>query len=155
MRAKHKERLAIIITAVVGLSIVTLLVFNAFKSNIVFFFTPTDIFEGKAPEKKHLRIGGMVKKGSLVRSKTGLDVKFIVTDYNKDISVEYSGMLPNLFREGQGVVAEGQLHNNNRFVASRVLAKHDENYMPPEVADALKKGKKKAGMTTSTLVEPR
>ena len=154
MRAKHKKRLAIVITAVVGLSAATLLLLTALESSIVFFHPPTDVFAGKAPKNKTIRIGGMVKQGSVKRSPDSLKVSFIVTDYNKDIVVQYRGILPNLFREGQGVIVEGKLQPNMRFVASRVLAKHDENYMPPEAAEAIKKGKAiSTRKSTTTLID--
>lgn len=155
MRAKHKQRLAIIISGVVCLIVVVLLVMNALRSNIVHFFTPTDVHEGKVNIKNKIRIGGMIKKGTLKRSKTGLAATFIVTDFNKEVRVHSTGILPNLIRDGQGVVVEGRVQSNKTFKATRVLAKHNEEYMPPEVADALKKGKKKAGMSMSTLVDSK
>lgn len=155
MRAKHKQRLAIIISGVVCLIVVVLLVMNALRSNIVHFFTPTDVYEGKVNIKNKIRIGGMIKKGTLKRSKTGLAATFVVTDFNKEVRVNSTGILPNLIRDGQGVIVEGRVQNDKTFKASRVLAKHNENYMPPEVADALKKGKKKAGMSMSTLVDSK
>lgn len=154
MRAKHKKRLAIVLTAVIALSAATLLLLNALKSNIVFFHPPTDIHAGKAPKNKTIRIGGMVKKGSVVRGRDNLIVSFIVTDFNKEINVSYKGILPDLFREDQGVIVEGKLQPDMQFVASRVLAKHDENYMPPEAAEAIKKGKAmSAPRSTRSLIE--
>ncbi len=136
MKTRHK-RLALIVTGVVGLTLATLFVLNAFRSNLVFFYSPTEVLEGKAPLDQTLRIGGLVEKGSVRRSADGLAVDFIVTDLNRSLSVHYRGILPDLFREGQGVVAQGRLGTGNRFIAREVLAKHDENYMPPEVAKAL------------------
>ena len=110
-------------------------VLNAFQNNLVFFFTPTQVLNGEAPKNKTFRIGGLVKVGSLQRD--GTDVSFVVTDTAQDIPVRYSGLLPDLFKEGKGVVAQGRLDAGQMFVASEVLAKHDENYMPPEAQHAL------------------
>lgn len=139
MKTRHK-RLAIIIVGVAGLTIAGLFVLNAFRSNLVFFYSPTEVLAGKVATDKVIRIGGLVQKGSVQRSADGLKVDFVVTDLNKQLPVHYEGVLPDLFREGQGVVAQGRLQAGNRFVASQVLAKHDEKYMPPEAAQALKGG---------------
>ena len=139
MKTRHK-RLAIIVTGVVGLTVAGLFVLNAFRSNLVFFYSPTEVLEGKVATNKTIRIGGLVEKGSVQRSRDGLKVDFVVTDLNKKLPVHYEGILPDLFREGQGVVAQGRLQAGNIFTASEVLAKHDENYMPPEAAQALKGG---------------
>ena len=141
MKTRHK-RLAIIVTGVVGLTVASLLILDAFNQNLVFFHSPTEILEGKvsvAPGKT-IRIGGLVEQGSVKRSADGLKVDFVITDNNKKLPVHYEGLLPDLFREGQGVVAQGRLQDGNQFVASEVLAKHDEKYMPPEAAQALKGG---------------
>jgi cytochrome c-type biogenesis protein CcmE len=137
MKARHK-RLAIIVTAVAGLTIAALLILNAFRSNLVYFFSPTEVLEGKAPVDRLFRIGGMVADGSVKRD--GLKVSFVVTDNNKTLPVTYQGILPDLFREGQGVVAQGKLTADRQFIATEVLAKHDENYMPPDAASAMKGG---------------
>ncbi|MEK7716260.1 MAG: cytochrome c maturation protein CcmE [Pseudomonadota bacterium] len=139
MKTRHK-RLAIIVTGVVGLTVAGLFVLNAFRSNLVFFYSPTEVLEGKVATNKTIRIGGLVEKGSVQRSPDGLKVDFVVTDLNKKLPVHYEGILPDLFREGQGVVTQGRLQPDNTFVASEVLAKHDEKYMPPEAAQALKGG---------------
>jgi cytochrome c-type biogenesis protein CcmE len=110
-------------------------VLNAFQSNLVFFFTPTQVSQGEAPKGRAFRVGGMVKEGSLV--KDGENVQFVVTDFAHDVPVKYTGLLPDLFKEGKGVVAQGKLSEGNLFAASEVLAKHDENYMPPEAKHAL------------------
>ncbi len=128
--------------AVIGLGVVALgaaaaLVLNAFEQNLVFFFTPTQVAAHEAPQGRTFRIGGMVEKGSVKRE--GVQVRFLVTDTAKTIPVLYSGALPDLFREGKGVVAQGQLGADGVFHAREVLAKHDENYMPPEAAHALEK----------------
>jgi cytochrome c-type biogenesis protein CcmE len=116
-----------------------MLVLNAFQSNLVFFFTPTEVSQEKAPKDRAFRIGGLVEEGSVARENDGLTVKFRVTDTAKTIPVVYVGILPDLFREGKGVVAQGRIGPDGTFTASEVLAKHDENYMPPEAADALKR----------------
>ena len=139
MKTRHK-RLAIIVTGVVGLTLAGLFLLNAFRSNLVYFYSPTEVLNGKVAVNKTFRIGGLVERGSVSRSPDGLKVDFIVTDLNKKLPVHYEGILPDLFREGQGVVAQGRLQDGNRFVASEVLAKHDEKYMPPEAAQALKGG---------------
>lgn len=141
MKTRHK-RLAIIVTGVIGITVAGLFVLNAFRSNLVFFYSPTEVLEGKVAVTpgKTIRIGGLVEQGSVRRSHDGLKVDFVVTDLNKKLPVHYEGILPDLFREGQGVVAQGKILSDNRFIASEVLAKHDEKYMPPEAAQALKGG---------------
>ncbi len=139
MKPRYK-RLAVIVVSVAGLTVAALFVLNAFRSNLVFFYSPTEVFEGKAPLDRPFRIGGLVEKGSVQRSPDGLKVNFVVTDLNKRLPVHYEGALPDLFREGQGVVAQGRLGEGKLFVAKEVLAKHDENYMPPEAAKALHGG---------------
>ncbi len=138
MKPRHK-RLAIIVSAVVGLTLAALFVMNAFRSNLVFFFSPTEVLAGKAPVDKVFRLGGMVENGSVRKSPDGLKSDFVITDMNQRIEVHYEGLLPDLFREGQGVVTQGKLEGG-RFIAREVLAKHDENYMPPEAAKALEGG---------------
>jgi len=140
MKARHK-RLTFIVIGIVGLSIAVTLIFKAFNSNMVFFFSPSDVLAKHAPVGRDFRLGGLVMQGSLKREDDGLTVHFNVTDNVKTIPVTYTGILPDLFKEGKGVVAQGKLNDGGIFVASEVLAKHDENYMPPEVADALKKAK--------------
>ena len=136
MKPRHK-RIAAIAIGVVALGVATALVLSAFQENLVFFFTPTEVAAHKAPQGRTFRIGGMVVAGSLKRE--GIDVRFVVTDTAKSIPVVYSGQLPDLFREGKGVVAQGQLGPDGVFQAKEVLAKHDENYMPPEAAESLRK----------------
>jgi cytochrome c-type biogenesis protein CcmE len=132
------KKLILIVGGVIVLCVASLLILNAFRSNLVFFYSPSDVLEGKAPTSGTFRVGGLVEKGSLRKSDGGLKVDFTVTDLAKSITVHYEGILPDLFKEGQGVVAQGRLGENNIFVADQVLAKHDENYMPPEVANSLK-----------------
>ncbi|WP_133135688.1 cytochrome c maturation protein CcmE [Legionella rowbothamii] len=137
MNPARKRKLLILLSAFIALSIASGLVLYALRQNISLFYTPTQIAEGKAPAKQAIRVGGMVEKGSLVRAKEGLRVEFKVTDLRQTITVVHTGILPDLFREGQGVVVEGQLIDNQHVQATRVLAKHDEKYMPPEVKAAL------------------
>jgi cytochrome c-type biogenesis protein CcmE len=146
MKPRHK-RLAIIVVGVAGLVTAGLLITNAFRSNLVYFFSPTEVLEGKAPVNELFRLGGMVEKNSVRKSGKDLEVEFIVTDMNKSIPVQYRGILPDLFREGQGVVVQGKLDADKRFVAREVLAKHDEKYMPPEAAKALQQGSYRPGET--------
>ena len=137
MKPRHrKAAIALGLLAAVGLAVG--LVLNAFNSNLVFFYTPTQVAAQEAPKGKPFRIGGMVEKGSLVRQ--GLTVSFTVTDNVKAMTVRYEGLLPDLFKEGKGVVVQGRLLPDGQFEAREVLAKHDENYMPPEAAAALKAG---------------
>jgi cytochrome c-type biogenesis protein CcmE len=128
-----------IVGGIAALGLATALVLNAFRSNMVFFLTPTEVAEHKAPRDRNFRVGGLVEAGSVVREKDALTVRFNVTDTARTIPVVYTGILPDLFREGKGVVAQGSIGADGTFRATEVLAKHDENYMPPEAADALKK----------------
>jgi cytochrome c-type biogenesis protein CcmE len=139
VKPRHK-RLAAIALGLVALGIATALVLTAFEQNLVFFFTPSQVAAQEAPQGRTFRIGGMVEKGSVQRE--GVQVRFMVTDTAKSIPVVYSGALPDLFREGKGVVAQGQLGADGVFRAREVLAKHDENYMPPEAAHAVEKAQK-------------
>src|SRR3954463_5683828 len=139
MKPRHK-RMAAIALGVVALGVATALVLSAFQKNLVFFFTPSQIAANEAPSGRTFRIGGMVVPGSLKRE--GVEVRFAVTDTAKTIPVVYRGQLPDLFREGKGVVAQGHLGPDGTFTAREVLAKHDENYMPPDAAHALEQAKK-------------
>jgi cytochrome c-type biogenesis protein CcmE len=134
VKPRHK-RLAAIVLGVAALGIAAALVLSAFEKNLVFFFTPSQIAANEAPQGKTFRIGGMVQAGSVKRE--GVEVRFVVTDTARHVPVIYSGALPDLFREGKGVVAQGQLGADGVFRAREVLAKHDENYMPPEAAEAV------------------
>jgi cytochrome c-type biogenesis protein CcmE len=134
MKSRHK-RFILIVLGLLVLGAAAMLILNAFRSNLVFFFTPTQVAQGEAPRGTTFRVGGMVKEGSVLRdSEKG---HFVVTDTNKEVLVHYQGMLPDLFKEGRGVVAQGKLNAQSDFVASEVLAKHDENYMPPEAKHAM------------------
>ena len=128
-----------IVSGLAALGIAATLVLNAFQSNLVFFFTPSQVAANEVPRDRAFRIGGLVESGSVVRDKDALTVRFKVTDTARTIPVVYTGILPDLFREGKGVVAQGRLGADGTFRASEVLAKHDENYMPPEAAEALRK----------------
>lgn len=145
MKSRNKKLLAIGL-AVVGLGIIAALVLNAFRNNLVFFFTPTQVAKGEAPQGRAFRIGGLVESGSMKRSADGMSVTFTVTDTARSMPVTYSvkqyGPLPDLFKEGKGMVAEGKLGADGVFQATQVLAKHDENYMPPEAASAIEQAKK-------------
>ena len=141
MKPRHK-RAAIIAGGLAALSLAAYFVLNAFESNLVFFFTPSQVANGEAPKNRTFRIGGMVKEGSVVRD--NLTVRFIVTDTAKEMQVSYTGILPDLFREGKGVVAQGKIGDDNQFTATEVLAKHDENYMPPEAQHAVDQAAKTA-----------
>jgi len=138
MNPIRKKRLTLIGLMVAGIGVATWLALNAFDENLMFFFSPTEVVAGKAPSAHPFRIGGLVTKDSVKRKADGLTTSFSVTDTAKTVTVEYTGILPDLFREGQGIVAMGRLNPDGVFVASEVLAKHDENYMPPEVAASLK-----------------
>ncbi|MDD5328600.1 MAG: cytochrome c maturation protein CcmE [Sulfuricella sp.] len=141
MKTRHKK-LLLVVVAVLGLGAVAALVLNAFRSNLVFFFTPTQVVKGEAPHERAFRVGGLVEAGSLSREADGVTAHFRVTDTANTIPVTYKGILPDLFKEGKGVVAEGRLESGGVFAAEQVLAKHDENYMPPEAASALDQAQK-------------
>ena len=134
---KRSKRKLLVIMVVMGVALATVLGLTAFEENILYFYSPTMVKNGEAPEGRSFRAGGLVVAGTIERASDSLLVKFDITDNEETMVVEYSGILPDLFREGQGVVAMGAFNDQNVFVAEEVLAKHDENYMPPEVADAL------------------
>ncbi|MBT9520928.1 MAG: cytochrome c maturation protein CcmE [Dechloromonas sp.] len=136
MKSRHKK-LALIGGALAIIGIIAALVLNALNSNIALYITPTEVAAGKAPKDKLFRIGGLVKEGSIQRQADGVTIQFVVTDTEKDIPVHYKGILPDLFKEGKGAVAQGKLTTDGNFIATEVLAKHDENYMPPEAAKAV------------------
>lgn len=148
MNPLRKKRLLIIVAILAGVGIAVSLALSALKENINLFYTPTQIAGGEAPRDTRIRAGGMVVQGSLQRSPDSLDVTFAVTDFNKSVPITYRGILPDLFREGQGIVALGKLNADGVVVADEVLAKHDEKYMPPEVAKALKDSGQLAPATT-------
>jgi cytochrome c-type biogenesis protein CcmE len=150
MKPRHR-RFAWIGAGVVVLGAAVALVLNAFQSNLVFFFTPSQVVAKEAPQGRPFRIGGLVESGTLVRIPNSLDVKFVVTDTAQRLPVVYRGLLPDLFKEGKGVVAQGSVGPDGVFHATEVLAKHDENYMPPEAAQAIDKAHKDKGMSLPTL----
>ena len=147
MKPRHK-RLAIVTGVVCAVGIAVALVLNAFQSNLVFFYSPTQVAEHEAPPNRSFRLGGLVEAGTVKRD--GVHVRFTVTDTSKSVPVRYEGILPDLFKEGKGVVAQGQLEGGV-FVAHEVLAKHDENYMPPEAAEALKRAQQ--GKLANTMAK--
>jgi cytochrome c-type biogenesis protein CcmE len=141
VKAARKKRLFFIVFLVAGVTLAAGFAMYAFNQNLMFYFSPTDVKQGKAPVNKIFRMGGMVVEGTFKKEPKSLKVHFDLTDYEKTVSVEYEGILPDLFREGQGIISRGKLNEQGVFVAEEVLAKHDENYMPPEVAESLKKKK--------------
>jgi cytochrome c-type biogenesis protein CcmE len=141
-----------VVGGVAVLGIGAALILNTFNSNLVFFYSPTQVAANEAPTGRSFRIGGLVEQGSVKRESDGVSVRFVVTDTAKIVPVVYTGILPDLFKEGKGVVAQGKLEADGVFHASEVLAKHDENYMPPEAADALEKAHKAAQSSEKTLV---
>ncbi len=148
MKPRHK-RAAIIVGGLAALGVAVGLVLNAFNSNLVFFYTPSQIASKEAPQGRTFRIGGLVQAGSVVRE--GVTVRFTVTDTAQAVPVRFEGVLPDLFKEGKGVVAQGQLGSDGVFAAREVLAKHDENYMPPEAAEALKQAGAMKGQKTVVM----
>ena len=140
MKRRHK-RLAFILVGLAGLGVAAYLVANAFRNNLVFFFSPTQVAAKEAPVNRTFRVGGLVQEGSLKRDSDGLTVRFIVTDTAANVPVVYKGILPDLFKEGRGCVAQGKIGADGVFQADQVLAKHDENYMPPEAGQAIDKAK--------------
>lgn len=133
----RQQRMVMVVAIVAGVGLAAWLGMQAFRENVMFFFNPTEVAAGKAPEGQRFRLGGMVANGSVQKTSGSLDIRFLVTDFKHTVPVTYNGILPDLFREGQGVVAHGRMQGAT-FVADQILAKHDEKYMPPEVADALK-----------------
>jgi cytochrome c-type biogenesis protein CcmE len=137
MTPKQKSRMRVVLLVLAGLGITSLLALNAFRSNLMYFLTPAEMVSGDYPEQGMYRLGGMVVEGSVNRLENGITVEFDLTDYEQTITVRYTGILPDLFREGQGIVAHGRIENQ-LFTAEEVLAKHDESYMAPEIAEAMK-----------------
>ena len=146
----RQKRLALIGGIVAAVGVATALVLNAFQSNLVFFYSPSQVAAKEAPVNRTFRIGGLVKEGSVKRD--GTDVRFAVTDTAQTVPVTYRGILPDLFKEGKGVVAQGQMRDDGVFVAREVLAKHDENYMPPEAGEALKRATRHDGEIAGSIV---
>jgi cytochrome c-type biogenesis protein CcmE len=143
----RRRRMVLVLGIVAGVGIAGALALSAFRQNVTFFFDPSEVVAGRVPAGERFRLGGMVTEGSLHRLPGSLEVRFVVTDFSHDVPVSYTGVLPDLFREGAGVVAHGRMRTDGTFVADEVLAKHDEKYMPPEVARSLKRrhGESRAG----------
>lgn len=158
MTPKRKQRLILVSLMLAGVGVAVAFGVNAFRDNIMLFHSPSDVVAGNVEPGRAFRIGGMVVEGSVQRSQTDLDISFSLTDHGETVPVTFTGILPDLFREGQGVVALGAIDTSGTFNATEVLAKHDENYMPPEVAEALEKAGKMPGTEASygskTLVDP-
>ena len=148
----RRRRMVLVGLIVLGVGAATAFALTAFKDNLLYYYPPTDVTAGKAPTDRVFRLGGMVEEGSVKRETGSMEVRFVVTDFHQDVTVSYSGVLPDLFREGQGVITRGKLGSDGVFVAQEVLAKHDEKYMPPAVAESLRKQheKKAAPATPST-----
>lgn len=143
----RRRRMALVALIVLGVGSAAAFALTAFKDNLLYFYSPSDVTAGKAPTDRVFRVGGMVPEGSFRRESGSLEAHFVLTDYAHDVRVRYTGVLPDLFREGQGVIARGRMGPDGVFVAEEVLAKHDENYMPPEVAEALQKQHQKPPAT--------
>jgi cytochrome c-type biogenesis protein CcmE len=152
----RQKRMATVAAIIAGVGIAAAFALQAFNKNLLYYYSPTQISAGEAPSSRSFRVGGLVENGSVKREPGSLEVRFTLTDYNKEIGVSYTGVLPDLFREGQGVIARGKLGENGQFVAEEVLAKHDENYMPPEVKQSLKPHLDAAGgaQTTAAAAQP-
>ena len=154
MKPRHK-RLALVAVGLAILGAAAALILNAFQSNLVFFYSPSQVASHEAPQGRSFRIGGLVEQGSVQRQGDGVTVRFVVTDTAHSVPVLYTGILPDLFKEGKGVVAQGQIGSDGVFRAKEVLAKHDENYMPPEAADAVQRAAKAMQESQKTLVEKK
>lgn len=154
LKARHK-RFALIAVGLLLLGLAVTLVLNALNSNMAFFYTPTQVSQGEVPKDTAFRVGGLVEMGSIKRGDDGLTVNFVVTDTAKTVPVVYKGVLPDLFKEGKGAVVQGKIGADGVFTASEVLAKHDENYMPPEAAEALKRAQGQKQELSKTLVLPK
>jgi cytochrome c-type biogenesis protein CcmE len=154
MKPRHK-RFALIAAGLAALGGAAALILSAFQSNLVFFYTPSQVASHEAPQGRAFRIGGLVETGSVQRQADGVTVRFVVTDTAKSVPVLYSGILPDLFKEGKGVVAQGELDRDGVFRAREVLAKHDENYMPPEAAEAVEQAHKAMQESQKTLVQTK
>jgi cytochrome c-type biogenesis protein CcmE len=148
----RQKRLALVAAGLAALGGAAALILSAFQSNLVFFYSPTQIAAREAPQGRMFRVGGLVETGSVQRRSDGLTVQFTVTDTAHSVPVQYTGILPDLFKEGKGVVAQGELRADGVFHAKEVLAKHDENYMPPEAADAVEKANKAMQESKKTLI---
>ncbi len=153
MTPRHRRRLMFVALILLGVGVAAALALNAFRGNLVFFYGPSQLDTVEKVHERNIRLGGLVEQGSVRREDDGLTVHFMVTDNVKSVPVIFKGALPDLFREGQGVVTQGKLNNEGVFMADEVLAKHDENYMPPEVAELLKQTAGQTPQFSSTLME--
>jgi cytochrome c-type biogenesis protein CcmE len=140
MMTPRQQRMTLVAGVVAAVALAGFLALRAFQNNVMFYFDPTRVANGEVKSGQRFRLGGMVVKGSLVRTAGTMDVRFTVTDYHHELPVSYTGVLPDLFKEGTGMVADGQLDGSGRFIATEVLAKHDENYMPPALSKSLANG---------------
>ena len=147
---KRSRRKMLVAMVIFGVAIATVLALTAFEENLLYFYSPTQIHAGEAPENRSFRVGGLVVAGSVKRVPDSLTVSFDVTDNEETMKIEYTGILPDLFREGQGIVAMGRLESDGTFVAQEVLAKHDEEYMPPEAGDAIKAAQRARATVSGT-----
>ena len=134
----RQKRMATVAAIIAGVGIATAFALQAFQQNLLYYYSPSQILAGEAPDSRSFRVGGLVQDGSVQRAPGSLEVRFTLTDFSNTVGVSYTGVLPDLFREGQGIIARGKLKDDGVFIAEEVLAKHDENYMPPEVKDSLK-----------------
>jgi cytochrome c-type biogenesis protein CcmE len=134
----RQKRMATVAAILAGVGIATAFALQAFNQNLLYYYSPTQIHAGEAPDARSIRVGGLVENGSVERAPGSLEVRFTLTDFSQTVGVSYTGVLPDLFREGQGIIARGKMRGDGVFIAEEVLAKHDENYMPPEVKDSLK-----------------
>ena len=150
MTPKRRNRVILIVLVLAGVGVAVGFALKAFNENLMFFYQPSQVIAGEAPAGRLIRVGGLVTNGSVERQPDGLTVQFSVTDNIETIRIQYTGILPDLFREGQGIIARGRLGDDRLFIAEEVLAKHDENYMPPEVADALKAAQEAGASKTTT-----
>src|SRR5438552_15622186 len=150
----RQRRMTLVVGILAGASLAGALALSALRQNVTFFFEPTEVAAGEVPAGERFRLGGVVTQGSLHRAPGSLEVRFVVTDFSHDVPVSYTGVLPDLFREGAGVVAHGQMRHDGTFVADEVLAKHDEKYMPPEVARSLKKRHGQSRADAQTPAQP-
>ena len=150
----RQKRMVTVVAILAGVGIATTFALKAFNQNLLYYYSPTQISAGEAPTARTFRVGGLVQNNSVKREAGSLEVTFVLTDFQKEVPVSYTGILPDLFREGQGIIARGKL-DNGRFVAEEVLAKHDENYMPPEAAEAVERANKAMQESQKTLVRDR
>lgn len=151
----RQKRMVTVVAIIAGVGIATAFALQAFNKNLLYYYSPTQIKAGEAPSMRSFRVGGLVENGSVKREPGSLEVHFTLTDFKNQVTVSYTGVLPDLFREGQGIIARGKLDDGGEFVAEEVLAKHDENYMPPEAKEAIDQAHQKRAMTLPSMHEPK